>query len=190
MNTKTNLIAICGKSGAGKDALLQTIISKKPELNLLISDTTRPMRGNEEDGINYNFISKKEFDNKKYLEYTVFNNWLYGTPEDSIDKTKINIGVFNLEGIIQLQRNTDINLKTFYVSTDDKTRLLRQLNREPFPNVQEICRRFFTDEKDFEKLKLINYRFLRNEIEKDLSQCADIVLEYINELQSDSGRMS
>ena len=32
---------------------------------------------------------------------------------------------------------------------DDKTRILRQLNRENSPNVKEICRRFIADAEDF-----------------------------------------
>ena len=44
----------------------------------------------------------------------------------------------------------DINLKIVYVKASDKTRLLRQLNREEEPNVHEIVRRFYTDEADFQ----------------------------------------
>ena len=37
----------------------------------------------------------------------------------------------------------------YYVTAKDKTRLLRQLNREENPNVDEIIRRYKTDKEDF-----------------------------------------
>lgn len=59
------------------------------------------------------------------LESTVFNNWYYGTGYDSIDKDKINIGVFNPAGIKQLLVHPEVDLKIVYVRAADKTRLLR-----------------------------------------------------------------
>jgi guanylate kinase len=43
----------------------------------------------------------------------------------------------------------DIRVVGFYVKADDKTRMLRQLNRETNPDVREIVRRFTADEEDF-----------------------------------------
>jgi guanylate kinase len=47
-------------------------------------------------------------------------------------------------------RDDIIDLEIIYVKASDKTRLLRQLNREEEPNVKEIIRRFATDEADFQ----------------------------------------
>ena len=40
-------------------------------------------------------------------------------------------------------------MKLFYITATDKTRMLRQLNREGDPNVDEIIRRYKTDKEDF-----------------------------------------
>ena len=86
------------------------------------------------------------------LEYTYFNGWYYGTGLESVDEYKINIGVFNPRGIQKLSaRREEIDLKVFLIDASDKTRLLRQLNRENNPNVKEIIRRFNTDEEDFSR---------------------------------------
>ena len=39
-----------------------------------------------------------------------------------------------------------------YVQVSDKTRLMRALNREEAPDCYEICRRFLTDEADFQDI--------------------------------------
>lgn len=92
------------------------------------------------------------------LEATVFNNWCYGTSINNLSANKLNIGVFNPEGIEILQDRNDINLIIILIEADDKTRLLRQLNREEYPDCHEIIRRFGTDEIDFsiDRIKDIN----------------------------------
>ena len=152
---KYTIIAIMGKAGSGKDTLCQALL-QEPEFKnaqAIISCTTRPIRDNEKDGVDYHFLSVEEFTNKvlsgQMLEATIFNNWHYGTSIDSLSTSKINIGVFNPEGCEALRGHKDISLCLIYLEANDKTRLLRQLNREKDPNCHEIVRRFSTDEEDF-----------------------------------------
>ena len=58
---KYKIVAICGKAGAGKDALLQALLRAYPEAHEIISYTTRPPRDYEVDGKNYHFITKEQF---------------------------------------------------------------------------------------------------------------------------------
>ena len=149
-----NIIAIMGKAGAGKDTLLDALCDLHPEWNKIISCTTRPPREGEVDGESYFFLSQDEFLDKMYdgsmLEVSSFRGWSYGTSLDGLDENKINIGVFNPEGIDKITSLDDlVNPHLILVKSEDRTRLLRQLNREENPDVQEIIRRFGTDENDF-----------------------------------------
>lgn len=193
MKNKYNLIIIFGKAGAGKDTLLQTVYKKrKDDLNLIISDTTRPPRDKEVDGVDYNFVSEDFFLTHKdeYLEYTKFNNWYYGTRFTSLSKDKINIGVMNLSGIKKLYEYDDIKVKLYYVSAPEKERILRQINREKYPDIKEICRRFLADEEDFGDLHKYPFIKLRNSAHFSIPQCTEIIEEGIDELLPDLGKMS
>ena len=64
-------------------------------------------------------------------------------------KDKINIGVFNPAGVEALLEDPRLDVFVIEVLVNDKTRLLRCLNRESKPDCTEICRRFLTDEQDF-----------------------------------------
>jgi guanylate kinase len=43
----------------------------------------------------------------------------------------------------------EVEVYPIFIEASDKTRLLRQLNREKDPDVKEIVRRFHADEEDF-----------------------------------------
>lgn len=155
MSTNYNIIAIMGKSGSGKDTLCRALL-KRPEFKNareIISCTTRPIRDNEQDGVDYHFLTNEQFTNQilsgEMVEATVFNDWCYGTSVNNLDATCLNIGVFNPEGVGLLRGRDNINLKVIYLEANDKDRLLRQLNREKNPDCHEIVRRFSADESDF-----------------------------------------
>ncbi len=151
MQKKINVVAFVGKSGAGKDYCAKKLHSENPDTtHFIVSSTTRPSRDYEKEGVDYHFLSEKEFAAARFLETASFNGWHYGTRYEDLDPDRINIGVFNPTGLKSLAAQEDINLTIVYVKASDKTRLLRQLNREEEPNVAEIIRRFGTDETDFQ----------------------------------------
>lgn len=161
------IIAIMGEAGTGKDSLMQEILKLKPEFHEIISCTTRPMRQCEAEGVNYYYYTPEQFGDRvlhdEMLECTVFNDWFYGTSYDSVRSDCINIGVFNPTGVESLLARPDVDVKVIRVVAEDKTRLIRQLNREEWPDVREIVRRFNTDwmdfdgiEEDFECIKISN----------------------------------
>lgn len=151
-----DLIIICGQSGTGKDTILNSVISSNPSLfNPIVLTTTRPIRENESQGISYNFITEEEVTpmilSGEALSVQVFNNWYYILSNNSLIENKINIGVFNPEAVAQLLEENfyGFRILILYITTDDKIRLLRLLNRENNPNIDEIVRRYGTDKEDF-----------------------------------------
>ena len=181
---KIKVIAICGEAGSGKDTILQNLLKIKPDFKEIISCTTRPMRENELNGVNYYYLSEAEFKEKissnEMLEYTVFNNWYYGTSLTQLDENKVNVGVFNPAGISELIDNPNIDLKIIRVMAHKKTRLLRQLHREDNPNVDEIVRRYETDKNDFAMFNLLapHYLNLWNETVDDLYLASARIIDY------------
>ena len=79
------VVILCAPSGSGKTTLAKHLLSiKKLNLKFSVSATTRKKRVNEEDGIDYHFISiesfKNKIDNDSFIEYEkVYDNIFYGT---------------------------------------------------------------------------------------------------------------
>jgi guanylate kinase len=147
------IIALIGEAGAGKDALMKSVLCELPGLHEIVSCTTRPMREGEKEGVNYFYMTPDKFAEKvlngEMLEATQFNGWFYGTALQSLDESVLNIGVFNPAGIEALLESPLVDVTVYRICTSDKERLLRQLNREGNPDVNEIIRRFKADQEDF-----------------------------------------
>ena len=173
MNTKVYMIM--GEAGSGKDYLVKNLVQANPDLfNEIISYTTRPKRSNEVDGVHYHFISVNEFLSMNMLEQTIFNGWYYGTGLNCLVPDKINIGVFNPAGVRSLLGKSYLTSEVYKLETRPATRLIRQLSREDNPDINEIFRRYGTDEKDFKDLQF-NYTVLNNNNFTDLQKAIDII---------------
>ena len=156
---KTILIAICGKSCAGKDTLAKEVFKDFQKQGLpahyIVSDTTRPKRKNEINNVDYHFITVDKFtwrvQKKKYLEWSEFRGWYYGTNQSELVDNSINIGVFNLQGISSLLKfKEDYFIIPIYIDDSWITRLNRSFKREK-KITSEMFRRMITDHNDFKE---------------------------------------
>jgi guanylate kinase len=180
MNNKYKIIALFGKSSAGKDHLQRWIVDNY-DVNKMISCTTRPPRDYEKEGIDYFFLTNEEFAEKvldgTMLEATEFRSWFYGTPLESLSEEKINVGVFNPSGVACMLEDSRLEIYPIYVMASDKTRLMRSLNREENPDCAEICRRYFTDVEDFKDLDF-DYVLYFNEDDSNLDKLREIINDF------------
>jgi len=85
------LFIVSGPSGAGKDTLVDALRERMPRLRYSVSATTREPRPGENEGEQYFFISREEFDRRRdaggFLEWREYNGNLYGTPRDFVERT-------------------------------------------------------------------------------------------------------
>lgn len=184
--SRIKLIAIMGPAGSGKDTILKEVVKQKPEWHKIVNYTTRPQRENELNHYSYHFINKNEFFEKiakdEFLEYNEFRQWWYGTSITDFYTEAINISVFSPAAIRKIIRNYnhEIDIQVFRIDASDKTRLFRQLNREEYPNIDEIFRRFYSDKNDFSYEMTGEYFFcysLRNEIKEDIDKCVKDIID-------------
>ncbi|MEW6213442.1 MAG: guanylate kinase [Acidobacteriota bacterium] len=86
-----SLIVVAGPSGAGKSTIVQRALKKIDRLKFSISYTTRNPRSNEQNGVDYFFVSRDEFlalrDRGEFLEYAEVHGHLYGTSRSQVAET-------------------------------------------------------------------------------------------------------
>lgn len=153
------IIAIMGKSGAGKNFYFDYLRQNYPEFNYIKRVTTRPRRDNEPED-SYFFIDIEEytklFFSSELVEVGTFREWFYGTPKGQIIDDTINIGIFDPLGVEQLiEHYGEQNIQIIYIDCSSKYRLIRSLERiSSEEDVQEVIRRYKVDEEDFSDLLL------------------------------------
>jgi len=82
------LVVLSGPSGVGKDAVLARMRKLGHPFHYVVTATTRPKRASEKDGVDYHFLSLREFqqmiDKHNFVEWAnVYGNY-YGVPKDEI----------------------------------------------------------------------------------------------------------
>ena len=84
------LLVLSGPSGAGKGTLVDRLLAARPECTFSISATTRPKRANEADGVQYEFVTREDFERRRsagqFLEWAVVHDHLYATPARFVDE--------------------------------------------------------------------------------------------------------
>lgn len=191
--TVYKVLALIGETSAGKDTLLNSVLSIDPQSYRIVSCTTRPPREKEVDGFDYYFLTNPEIKNEimqnKFLELTSFNGWFYGTRISDLSKTRINIGVFNPEGIRKMLQRPDIDLRVIEVKADRELRRQRYLARDTKCDVAELERRLDADAKDFEFLGFDRV-VLYNNADHDLTTNTEKVVRWLELWRDSQGKKS
>ena len=90
MKTKPLFIVMSAPSGCGKSTLIDMLLQEYHDIVYSISCTTREPRGEEEDGLDYHFLSRERFEElvgqNAFIEYAKVHDNYYGTLKGPIEE--------------------------------------------------------------------------------------------------------
>lgn len=187
---------IMGKSASGKDSIFKELKKRMPQLREIVLYTTRPIRENETEGVEYHFVNEEFLrgmqEKKRVIELRSYDTkcgiWKYFTADDGqIDLEEFHyLAIGTLESYAAMTAYFGVeNVVPIYVEVEDGLRLLRAVERERLqtnPKYAELCRRFLADSGDFSEKNLktagINRRFQN----VDFDECIGEICQYIKEI--------
>lgn len=187
------IVALVGESASGKDSVGR-VLANQYGYKYVVSTTTRPMRSNERNHVDYHFIDEDEFqqlvDNDELVEYRYYDTienskpsrWHYGIERKEIDLADGSyIAVVDLKGLKDLQKEYGNRVISIYIKTPEELRRLRAIARDRNFEDEEFQRRLEDD-----KVKFANVYDAVDEIVEniDLDKCVKEVVFKLNYCKS------
>ena len=182
-NNKGLLIVVSGPSGAGKGTINGELLKRNKNIWMSTSMTTREPRGTEENGKEYFFVYKEEFEerikNDQFLEYSIVHSGkYYGTPKDKIyDKLDQGIDVIleiDIQGALSIQ-NKISDAVFIFIMPPSMEILKERLTNRGTESEEKVLERFQTAYKEINAYTKYNYVVVNDEVENAVNKVEAII---------------
>jgi guanylate kinase len=180
---KGNLIIISSPSGGGKGTLIKEVLKTLPDIGYSISYTTRKMRGGEENGRDYFFVSKENFKDliarSEFLEYATVHGNFYGTSlkqvQGEIDLGKDVILEIDVQGAISVLEKIPEAVSIFILPPSFEVLKMRLTARatEKKEDLDLRLRNSFGEVRQFEEFE---YIVINDSVERASNDLRTIIL--------------
>ena len=183
MKHKGILIVVSGFSGAGKGTLVKRLVEKYDSYALSISATTRQPRPGEEDGREYFFLQKKQFEEKikngGLIEYACYCDNYYGTPREYVEKQLSNgknvILEIEIQGALKIKKQYNDALLLF-VMPPSAAELRRRLVGRGTESEEVIEQRMRRAAEEAEGIEEYDYIVINDDLETCVGQLHEIII--------------
>lgn len=180
---KGKLIVVSGPSGVGKDTIVSKYLEKHNEDELSISMTSRGIRNNEVDGVNYYFKTKEEFeeaiDNNELLEYAMYNGNYYGTPRKEVEK-RINNGinvilVIEVVGAMNVKNMMKDDCTLIFILPPSMDELKERLINRGTDSMDSIDNRLDIARREIEVSDKYDYKIINDNLDNAVKELESII---------------
>ena len=175
-------IIISAPSGTGKTTTCKRLKERFPALKIAVSHTTRKIRDGESEGVDYYFVSNKEFETKReknqFLEWAQVHTEYYGTSFETIEKHRQKgfdiLLELDVQGVNSLRK---MDFEGVYIlllppSIEEMTKRLRKRGSE---KEESIERRIKTGKEEIKSYKKYDYIITNFEVEETVESILAIV---------------
>ncbi len=182
MDNRGRVLVFSGPSGSGKSSIINYLLSEIDKAIFSVSTTSRPKRENEIEGIDYNFVSKEEFEKLiqegKLLEYEENHGNYYGTRKDLVEEAlqfgKLVIFDVDTRGRKNLHKYFSDIMISVFITTPSKEILEDRLRKRGTETEEEIQRRLINAVKEMKHLPEYDYFIVNENLESAKKQAMQI----------------
>ena len=177
------LFIVSAPSGTGKTTLVERLVQAVPNLRMSRSYTSRPMRPGEQDGVDYNFISRDRFEamirEDAFLESAdVFGNY-YGTATADTERVLASgqdiVLVIDVQGAKLVRRRGIENIAVFVLPPSAEV-LERRLRGRSKDSEEQIKRRLEVACREVTDFSEYDYVVVNDEVESCVARMQGIVV--------------
>ena len=183
------ILVVSGPSGVGKTTLCGAIRREFPELYFSVSCTTRAPRSQEENGKDYYFITREQFDAKvrqgAFLEHAaVFDN-CYGTlRQEVMDKAKAGRDVLldiDIQGAQQIKKCAEDDgllrrcLEFVFIAPPSYEELEKRLRGRATESEKDLRKRLDTSRVEMEYWREYDFVLINREIPQTINEFRELI---------------
>ncbi|MDC1124412.1 guanylate kinase [Pelagibacteraceae bacterium] len=176
------MVILSSPSGVGKTTITKKIQQKYNSFKISVSHTTRPPRSNEVNGVDYHFVTNKQFEkliNKDqfYEHAKIFNN-RYGTLKKNVDNGIHNNDIIfdiDWQGTKQLTKFKNLKLIKIYLIAENKEELKKRLIKRNQNTSNEVEKRFKSFDDDVKHWKDYDYVIINKNLDVCFKQIEKII---------------
>ena len=178
------LIVISGPSGAGKDSVLRSLKQRELPLHFVVTVNTRNSRPDEEDGVDYVFISKEKFEEMKaageLLEHAHVYNDYKGVPREQVQRAMASgkdvLMRLDVQGAATIRKTIPGALLIFLTTSSEKE-LERRLQARKTENKKDLELRIATAREEYGRVGEFDYVVANRE--DRLDEAVDTIIAII-----------
>ncbi|PIP71791.1 MAG: guanylate kinase [Nitrospinae bacterium CG22_combo_CG10-13_8_21_14_all_47_10] len=157
-------LILSAPSGTGKTTTCRLLLKKLPDLKIAVSHTTRKIRNGEKEGLDYFFVTSKEFEekinNNDFLEWARVHNFYYGTSLHSAEE-HLNTGhdtllELDVQGVETLRKMKYQGIYILILPPSIEEMKAR-LTKRGTDSEDRIKQRIETGKKEIKKYKMYDY---------------------------------
>jgi guanylate kinase len=184
------LIIITAPSGAGKTSITKYLLEKYPVLSFSISATTRKVRGNEVDGVDYYFFPLQEFQNKikeqAFVEWEmVYEGTYYGTLKTEMeriwDSGRIPMLDIDVKGAIHVQQQFPNNSLSLFIEPPSVDALKIRLASRGTETEESLLTRLNKATYELSFKHHFNKVIFNEELQKACKDTEDVIYAFLGE---------
>lgn len=173
---------VSAPSGSGKSTLVNELFKVAKGLDFSISYTTRPPRGSEQNGKEYFFVTKEEFEvmiaDDEFLEHANVFGKYYGTARRFLREAEAKgndlLLDIDVQGAEQIKKKLPEAVSIFILPPDRATLEWRLRNRGE-DSEEEIVRRLDTARREIENYSKYDYILINSRLERSTDELKAIV---------------
>ena len=165
------LIVLSGPSGVGKSTVIAELLGQRNNIHFSVSYTTRQPRVGEQNGVNYNFVSREEFErmiaDDELLEYAEYVDNYYGTSMKLIQE-KLDAGIdvlldIEVQGAAKVRARCPDALFIFIIPPSFEE-LSRRLHRRNTDSEEVIAGRLAKARQEFREIPKYDYLVINDKV--------------------------
>lgn len=188
MSKQGKLFILSGPSGAGKSTIVKNLARVVPDIVVSVSTTTRKPRSGEKHGVDYFFLSEKEFKEKiekgEFLEWAEVHGHLYGTlasfVDENISQGRDVLLEIDVQGALKVKEKLPDSVLIF-VEPPNFEELAKRLKERSTEDEKSLELRLENARYEMAAKKYYNYRVINDRLERAVEEVAKIIEKERNE---------